>query len=261
MKKLHPSRVNLRWPGRNKPGVVGARVKPDDVQRRINLLNAATSFGALMISGFAVYFSRKQTTDGLPKIDVRSIEFYRTIDSRELEPYAIGFFAPIIVSNSGGRPVTIVRLEEDRARPVRLLTDPAFSAMDDLDIELSFGEHSSNIEELYLAGRDVPRILSLPVAINAPLQPGTTKMYALRVVAKLKPGRKFENPLFLFVAKLTFSDGMEHKLRYLFGGHHPLLEGTPLVGIDSGRPIPAPAPSPESVPAHSTSTPTRLRGR
>lgn len=258
MKKVHRTSRVVRWSRGNSSGDAVARTRLIRGQRRVNIINTAISLGALVVSAFAVYVSKEQVVAALPKIVVRSEEFSRTIDSREGQPYAIGLFAPIIISNSGGRAATILRLEDDGDRPIQLLNAADPSMINALDIELSFGEYTSNVQELYFSQRVTPPILSLPLAIGAPLQPGAAKMYALRIVAKARTGHELNNPLLLFGAKLTFSDGTEHKLRYLVGGFHPLLEGTPLVGSDTGPSVSAASPA-ASAPTTSASAPAKSR--
>ena len=204
----------------------------------VPVLTGIGTIASLTISGAAFYYTRAENR---PEVVV-SGEFPQPIFGNSEQ---IGVVASIIISNRGGRTVTLLRMDFPEGLLQRL-----DGSSGDLSADVSFAEYAQT--DYDSTGKGVgPRIWNFPFVINSPIEPGRSKVYALRVIVQSGSRKPLpDNSLILVAPKLTFNDGSEQRLAYLVFGR-----GTS-AAADGAAPAPAPAPGPAPAPPGCSPAPT-----
>lgn len=174
---------------------------------------------ALLISSGSLWFAQAQVLVNLPDVQVEyrpAIRIGSTIHKNDAEIVEV---LPFIVTNRGGRTVTLVSLEAESLPP--LLRSVDGKVAEDPSLVASFAvlegtpDAKGFLANTVLSADIQP--LVFPYVVNQSIESGRTKPLVLLLRIKGPLGTAIGDAKVLFSSKAVFSDGSTHRIAQAIG--------------------------------------------
>lgn len=174
---------------------------------------------ALLVSIGALWFARAQVLVNLPDVQVETRTAIRIGSANHKNDDEIVEVLPFIVTNRGGRTVTLVSLERESVPPLLRSTDGKVA--EDLGLVASFAVLEGTPDAKgFLADTVLPadvQLLVFPYVVNQSVESGRTKPLVFLLRIKGPPGTAIGDAKVLFNCRAVFSDGSTHRIAQAIG--------------------------------------------
>lgn len=168
---------------------------------------------ALVLGAVSLWFS---INSGMPKISVRDMGPVKILDESRPEMIIAAF--PIIITNHGGQPTTLIQITRSN-NPTVFKVNIGAKFETDQSLELQYiilNKVFNSLKELgkaILANKFSP--LSFPQVLNLPLAEGVSKDITIVVLIKAKNGASVRDETVGFDSNLLFADGTTYRMAVL----------------------------------------------
>lgn len=187
-------------------------------ERKIGWSEVIAAF-ALLVSIGALWFARAQVLVNLPDVQVESRTAIRIGSANRKSDGEIIEILPFIVTNRGGRTVTLVSLERESLPPLlrsidgKVAEDPTFAAS--FAVLEGTPDAKGFLADKVLTADVQP--LVFPYVVNQSVESGRTKPLVLLLRIRGQPGTSIGDAKVLFNCKAVFSDGSTHRIAQAIG--------------------------------------------
>ena len=169
---------------------------------------------ALLVSLVALWYARAQVTQNLPDVLVETqtaIRLFSTTQGSQSEWVSL---LPFVVTNRGGRTVTLVKFVREDLPPVLRINDELITENKELDVSFALTEGVTDSKD-FIQSKALSvetRPLSLPHVINESIDSGKARSFVMIVRMKDKNNRSLQGSKILFSCKAVFSDGTTYRI-------------------------------------------------
>jgi hypothetical protein len=187
-------------------------------ERKVGWSEVIAAF-ALLVSLGALWYARAQVQVNLPDVQVASRTAIRMGSENHKNNNEIIEVLPFIVTNRGGRTVTLVSLEKDSLPPLLRLADGKVAEDQNLFTSFAVLEGTPDAKG-FLADTVLPadvQPLTFPYVVNQSIESGRTKPLVLLLRIKGPAGTEIGKAKVLFNCRAVFSDGSTHRIAQAIG--------------------------------------------
>jgi hypothetical protein len=177
---------------------------------------------AILISLGALWYARAQVTQNLPDLDIESQTAIHLTKADINDQSEWVEFLPFVVTNRGGRTVTLIKLERDVIPPVIRVRNGNATEDNELDISFALVEGPTDTKDFQSKALNTEtRNLSMPHIINDSIESGKAKSYVMVLKIRDKKQRNLTGSTILFSCRAVFSDGTSHRIAQGIGYPSP----------------------------------------
>jgi hypothetical protein len=166
----------------------------------------------------SLYVFWKTSRDSSAIISIKDMTPFRITAAANPDIILAGF--PLIVTNRGGRPASLLELVSSD-EPLALKIKKGASFKNDPTLEVKYAVEKSipnSSEELAkLILQSSLRYLSSPQLLNVPIGSGESVPITLIISIRANDGASLKDEDVVFSARLSFSDGTSYRLAQYFG--------------------------------------------
>lgn len=174
---------------------------------------------AVLVSLAALWYARAQVTQNLPEVSVETQTAIRVSGSEPGDQAQWVALIPFVITNRGGRTVTLLNLDKADLPSVLRVVDGKITENHELDV--SFAVIEGNVK-----GRDFIRSkaltvetqpLLLPELVNESIESGKARSFVLVLRMIDKKNRPINGSKIYFSCNAVFGDGTKHRIAQAFG--------------------------------------------
>ncbi|WP_323940821.1 hypothetical protein [Aeromonas hydrophila] len=181
--------------------------------------NIILSITAIVISLGALWYARAQVNVNLPDIKIESQVAERYHSSAQPADSEWVFLIPFIVSNSGGRKTTLLKLEQSTTPVMMEVIDDKITNYNTLDFSIELIEETAQSNDRIKAvttNSTKGQVLSLPIFVNESIDSGSAKSFNLILRLKNPNEVALSRYKVFFSCNVVFDDGTTHRLAQRF---------------------------------------------
>jgi hypothetical protein len=177
------------------------------------------ALAAVIISIATFWYTRAQFVESLPGVAVSSrTAIVLNSNSPNRQPELIAAL-PFMVTNRGGRAVTLLQLQRAQIAPLLQIVDSGITEQHNLEARVALIEASPDQDQVIPNAVMLARtqVLEFPRDIAETVESGRAKPFILVVRISDKNGGPIADTKIFFSCTIVFSDGTTHRIAQGFG--------------------------------------------